>query len=301
MNARPEAPSSYHHISPAELKELKFNVQIRCIRSEHEDGEGSKQELTWEISWMEHIDRHSEEETLSIFTSLNASDDAGALSMVIMARHGSSNDMVLCTIKAYEDQVVATPAFSTIEAEDYDNNNVFLSNRGAQMIALEGERLTTYTIFSSKGNQYCYSIECNIESGRGLNLDQRIHQQNDLRRESLCRQRELIRKDFENSGRLYQDCCRKWSNHTSVEIISAAGFLHPNILFSIPTQPRLMIRYRLLKKSSKGNDVVVLKGHTDRVTNTPAVRSTIEFAVSFVVTFIVIFFVSMHDLMLDVS
>ena len=161
------------------------------------------------------------------------------------------------------------------------------------MIAQQGEPLTTYTVVASNGNQYCYCIECNIigEPGRGFDLDQTIRQRNDFRRDVLCRQRELIRKDFENSGRLYQDCCRKWSNHASIEIISADGFLHPNILFSM-TQPRLMIRYRLIKTSSKGKDVVVLKGHTDRVMKTPAIGSTIEFAVHFTATFVVIIFVS---------
>jgi hypothetical protein len=301
MKDHPEAPSSYHHVSPAELKKLKLYVQIQRIRSEQVCD--SKHEHTFrEIGWMEHIG-HNEDESLSIFTRLNALDDA--MSMKIMAstmqRRGERNDMVLCTIKAYENGlVVATPAISTVES-DFSANNLFLSTRGAQMIAQQGEPLTTYTVVASNGNQYCYCIECNIigEPGRGFDLDQTIRQRNDFRRDVLCRQRELIRKDFENSGRLYQDCCRKWSNHASIEIISADGFLHPNILFSM-TQPRLMIRYRLIKTSSEGNDVVVLKGHTDRVMKTPAIGSTIEFAVHFTATFVVIIFVSTQTSLLDV-
>lgn len=126
-----------------------------------------------------------------------------------------------------------------------------------------------------------------VECGRRLDNDQLIAEHNDLNRELVDRRREVILKDFENSGRLYEDDGS--SRQASIEIVSANDFLHPNTILTLE-QPRLLIRYKLLKS----NNEVILKGETDAVQNSSTIHSTIEFTVQFIVAFVAVIFVSIY-------
>lgn len=211
---------------------------------------------------------------------------------------------VLCTIKAYESGlVIATPAFSTFEPEECDDNDIFLSSKSMDQITSQGSRLTTYTS-TLHGYQFEYSIECSIGEGDcGVDITtifrddadgNFIKRQNNIHREENNGRRDFILKDYENSGRFYVDCDAKWTHHACIEIVSASGFFLPNAMSSVPHGFELAIKYRVLNASNDGPDAVVIKGNTNVAQSSPPF-SYIEFTVNFFVVLVVFLFVSIKS------
>ena len=207
-----------------------------------------------------------------------------------------SEEMTLCTIRAHQDgSFTATPALSSVEAEDYDKNSVHRSAQGWAEVANNGERLTTYTISSSSGGSlYEYSIECSIgEHGCIIDNDKLISERHNLNMDILEHRRKLIYKEFESSGRLYEECSINWSKYAHVEIVSARGFIHPNTLLSMPFGSKLMIKYRLLGGFyGDCSKRIILKGNTDSVECFSAASNSVEFFVHFILAFTTVVFVS---------
>ena len=325
--------SSYHHLSSQQqLHKLEFDVRLRCIRTGHDASDDSLDShknddslnstiISRHIEWQERIDAHpsdgSTRHSAHIFTYTNGQGptkhnesredrlqdrEHSCQTMMIMASiipkgNNSSSELVLCEIRSYQSGLmVSTPALSVIECEDYDDNNMFLSNRGMQQILNNGERLTTYTLSTNYGSVYEYSVECSSigQYSRALDHDLLIDKQRDLNEKALHHRREAILKDFETSGRIYQDSSDKWSNQVHIEITSACGFHHPNIFLSMPFGSSLMIKYRLLKRSLIGDGKVVLKGHTHNAQSFSLISNGIELTVHFTVAFVIILFVSMQ-------
>ena len=323
--------SSYHHLSSQQqLQKLKFDVRLRCIRNghnatddsidSHANNDDSISPIIYkQVIWQERIDAHpcegNKRHAAHIFTYTNGRGPTkqnesredrlhgradSCQTMMIMAsisNGNSSSELVLCEIQSYQSGlIVSTPALSVIECEDYDEHgNTFLSNRGMEQILNNGERLTTYTLSTNDGSVYEYSVECSLgQHSRAFDHDLLIDKQSDLDEKVLNRRREAILKDFETSGRLYQDNSDNWSNQAHIEITSAGGFHHPNTLLSMPFGSSLMIKYRLLKPSPIGDGKVVLKGHTDNAQSFSLISCGIEFIVHFTVAFVIILFVSMH-------
>ena len=203
----------------------------------------------------------------------------------------------MCTIRVYQSGlVIANPALSKREAEDYDLSNVFMSNRGFDEIVKNGERLTTYQFYTREGLIFEYSIESSDESRYGCDNDDIIAERNHLNQEKLDHRRELLRKEFEESGRLYDEYC-KWTNQASVEIVSASGFYAPNMFLRLPFGSHLMIRYQL-KAIDGDKSVAVFKGLTNYVQSFPVLSNSLEFIVRFSMALVTVFFVSMstpHD------
>jgi hypothetical protein len=72
--------SSYHHFSPCQLRQLKFEIKIRCIRNgleqEHNIETSSHSLISRQIGWQENIAcSASLEDTLQIFTRIGNIDD----------------------------------------------------------------------------------------------------------------------------------------------------------------------------------------------------------------------------------
>lgn len=207
--------------------------------------------------------------------------------------------MALCTIRAHQSGfVTATPATSTIEAEDFDDSNVFLSNKALDEIKINGERISTYHL-KCGGKVYEYSIEHSIgDRSRRLDHDVFVDKQNDINRELMEERRNNIYKEFERTGRLYQNNCRNCSTHAYIEIVSASDFTHPNKLLTMPFGASLMIKYRLTKTTHGECKEVIRMGHTDSVKRFSQIHKSIEFITHFVVAFIIVFFVSSYCLSL---
>ncbi|KAL7521859.1 hypothetical protein ACHAWX_006547 [Stephanocyclus meneghinianus] len=216
--------------------------------------------------------------------------------MIIMAAvqnfSYSIQEIAMCTIRVYQSGlVIANPALSKREAEDNDVSSVFMSNRGFDEIVKNGERLTTYQLYTKDGSMYEYSIESSGESNNSCVNDEIIAERSDLNEEKLDERRVLLRKEFEESGRLYDEYC-KWTNQVSVEIVSASGFYVPNMFLRVPYGSHLMIRYQL-KAIDGNNSVAVFKGLTNYVQSFPVLSNSIEFIVHFTMALVVVFFVAM--------
>eukprot|EP00804_Cyclotella_cryptica_P006547 CCRYP_012814-RA/>CCRYP_012814-RA protein AED:0.03 eAED:0.01 QI:0/0/0/1/1/1/2/0/487 len=204
----------------------------------------------------------------------------------------SIQEIALCTIRMHRSGlVIATPALSKREAEDFDVGNVFMSCRGFDEIVKNGERLTTYQCQTREGSIYEYSIESNVESCNSFDTDALIAEYNNLQRENIDQRRELLRKEFEDSGRLYDECCN-WTSQASVEIVSAKGFCVPNMFLRVPFGSNLMIRYKV-KAINGSESVTVLKGYTDSAQSFCVLSNSLEFIVHFTMTLVVVFFVAM--------
>lgn len=197
----------------------------------------------------------------------------------------------LCIIKVHQSGLVsASPAWSVQEAEDCDDNSLFASNKGLDEAINKGTRLTTYAFATTAGSIYEYSVEWNVEASRSHDLEQRVFNQNDINREINEQRRDVVRKDFESTGRVYEAECN-WTNQAHVEIVSASGFLEPNILLSFPFGSKLMIKYKAMVPSeTKENEVVVSKGTTNRVQPCLILRTSIQFLIYFTVAFVGISF-----------
>ena len=202
-------------------------------------------------------------------------------------------EVALCTIRAHQSGfVTATPAASTIEAEDFDDSNVFLSNRAVDKIKTNGERISTYQV-KYDGKVYEYSIEHNIgDWSRRLDHDALIDKQNDFNMELMDQRRNCIYKECERTGRLYKNSSSDCSTHAYIEIVSASNFAHPNMLLTMPFGASLKISYKLTKTTHDGRKEVVRKGHTDSVRRFSPIYNSIEFIVQFVVAFVIVLFVS---------
>jgi hypothetical protein len=201
----------------------------------------------------------------------------------------------LCTIKVHKNGIVkSTPGFSVTEAEEYDNG-LFMSKRGFEEAMTSGKRISTYSFQTHDGSVYEYCIESNEQQRtHEMDNDQFIASQMELDREIIDSWRELIRKDYEDSGRLYEESCCSTSQ-ACVEVITATGFHHENMLLSTPFGSNLTIRYQL-KVVNDGCKNTLMKGHTNVVQSIALIHSSIEFMVQFILAFVVVCFVSANVL-----
>ena len=204
----------------------------------------------------------------------------------------SFQEEVLCVVKVFQSGMVsACPGWSEEEAEDYDDNRIFASDRGIAEMMNKGPRLTTYKFTTSAGSLYEYTIEPVGDTCFSDDTEQMIAEQNDLFREIDEKRRELIRKEFEPMLCLF-DTSDSWDHQAHIEIVSADGFSEPNLLLCAPFGTKIMIRFKVYSCDCSGKEGIVSKGVTNSVQNNPSTPCSLEFVTFFNLAFIVIAFVS---------
>eukprot|EP00985_Skeletonema_marinoi_P003017 scaffold1248_cov104-Skeletonema_marinoi.AAC.8 len=222
-----------------------------------------------EIGWQEQIsyeEAHELETDLAIFTLTNVSMLEGDVkfhgrsalasrihrdgedlssTMMIMARV-NNHDKTLCVLKMYQDGMIsASPA---LMEEDSDDMYCFIT---------PDEDNLDYNIEMMIDQDY-------VEGDDTLLNSSRIYEE---------KRRQLSWKEVDDTEHAF-------NYQTHVEIISAAGFTQPNILFSAPFGSTLVIRYKIRKTGEfGGKEAVFLKGSTNKFQSYDIFSTSMQFLV----------------------